>query len=436
MAAPNNETTSLRSVHDEPPPSTSRHDVENDKENASPDFGEGVDGSVRAWLVAFGASCIFFCALGYANSFGVFQEYYLSHQLQHRSPDDVAWVGSLAAFLQFAAGSIGGPLFDRFGAIVIHVSSVLYVFAIMMISLCTEYWHFMLAQGVLLGTAMGFLQFPAMAAVAQYFEKKKATALGVSFAGSSIGGIVFPIALSKMLNDSDLGFGWSVRIIGFIMIPLLAFSSLVVQARLPPRLGTLWILDAWRNPTYILLIVAFFFSLLGMYTPLFFIPTYAVTQGMDAEMASYLAAILNAASTFGRVIPGILADKFGKINIFAFGGILTGVVSFCLTEASSTAGLIVYSIAIGFTSGTIISGGAAAITVCFDDARESGAYLGMALATSSVAGLIGPPISGAFLHRYGDFFEASVFNGVMCLAGGFLALAMKATTSKGLLGRV
>lgn len=118
MAAPNNETTSLRSVHDEPPPSTSRHDVENDKENASPDFGEGVDGSVRAWLVAFGASCIFFCALGYANSFGVFQEYYLSHQLQHRSPDDVAWVGSLAAFLQFAAGSIGGPLFDRFGAIV------------------------------------------------------------------------------------------------------------------------------------------------------------------------------------------------------------------------------------------------------------------------------------------------------------------------------
>lgn len=306
----------------------------------------------------------------------------------------------------------------------------------MMISLCTEYWHFMLAQGVLLGTAMGFLQFPAMAAVAQYFEKKKATALGVSFAGSSIGGIVFPIALSKMLNDSDLGFGWSVRIIGFIMIPLLAFSSLVVQARLPPRLGTLWILDAWRNPTYILLIVAFFFSLLGMYTPLFFIPTYAVTQGMDAEMASYLAAILNAASTFGRVIPGILADKFGKINIFAFGGILTGVVSFCLTEASSTAGLIVYSIAIGFTSGTIISGGAAAITVCFDDARESGAYLGMALATSSVAGLIGPPISGAFLHRYGDFFEASVFNGVMCLAGGFLALAMKATTSKGLLGRV
>ena len=77
---------------------------------------EAPDGGLRAWLVAIGAACIFFSTLGFANSFGVFQEYYLEHQLRDKSPDDIAWIGSLSAFLQFAAGAIGGPLFDRFGA--------------------------------------------------------------------------------------------------------------------------------------------------------------------------------------------------------------------------------------------------------------------------------------------------------------------------------
>ena len=74
------------------------------------------DGGVRAWLVASGGFSILFCGLGFANSFGAFEQYYLSHQLRDRSPDDVAWIGSMAAFLQFAVGAVAGPLFDRFGA--------------------------------------------------------------------------------------------------------------------------------------------------------------------------------------------------------------------------------------------------------------------------------------------------------------------------------
>src|SRR5436190_6430248 len=91
-----------------------------------------------------------------------------------------------------------------------------YVFAMMMTSLCYEYWQFVLTQGVLMGIAIGLLQFPAFAAVSQYFDKKRAAALGVVVSGSSIGGVAIPIALSKMLNSSSLGFGWSVRVIGFV----------------------------------------------------------------------------------------------------------------------------------------------------------------------------------------------------------------------------
>ena len=80
-----------------------------------PEFEAAPDGGPRAWLVATGAACIFFSTLGFLNSFGVFQEYYITHQLHDQSPSTIAWIGSVAAFLQFAAGAIGGPLFDRVG---------------------------------------------------------------------------------------------------------------------------------------------------------------------------------------------------------------------------------------------------------------------------------------------------------------------------------
>lgn len=80
------------------------------------DFGPAPDGGTRAWLVAVGAHFVLFACLGYANSFGVFQEYYLHNQLSGESPDKIAWIGSLVPFLQLAMGVFSGPAFDRYGA--------------------------------------------------------------------------------------------------------------------------------------------------------------------------------------------------------------------------------------------------------------------------------------------------------------------------------
>ncbi|PYH99745.1 MFS general substrate transporter [Aspergillus ellipticus CBS 707.79] len=404
--------------------------------HSSEDLFNAPDGGLKAWLVAIGATCIFFATLGFANSYGVLQEYYEAHQLHDKSPDDITWIGSVSIFLQFALGAIGGPMFDRFGAWIVRPAAVLYVVSIMMTSLCKKYWQFMLAQGILMGAVNGFLQFPAMAAVSQYFDKKRAAALGLAVSGSSVGGIVIPIALTRMFDHTSLGFGWSLRIIGFVVTPLLAFSCLTVTARLPPRSTTFFIPSAFKEKTYLFLIISLFFMFLGMFPPLFFIPTYAVTRGMDVTLASYLLAILNAASTFGRVIPGILADKFGRLNAFATGGIVTGIIIFCMDKAESNAALIVYSVIFGFSSGTIISGGSAAFTLCPKDPRDLGTYIGMGLGAASLAALAGPPISGKFVDVYGGFFEMSMFCGATCLFGGFLALVSKAMTPQGLFGRI
>lgn len=306
----------------------------------------------------------------------------------------------------------------------------------MMTSLCYEYWHFMLTHGVLLGTLMGFLNLPAIAAVSQYFDKKRAAALGIAISGSSIGGIILPIILSKMLNSSSLGFGWTVRIIGFILLPLLGFATFAMRARLPPRKTAFFTGAAFRRPSFDFVILSLFFIFLGMFTPMFYLPTYAVSRGMDPSLASYMLAILNAASTFGRVIPGILADKFGRMNMIAAAGLVNGIIVFCFNEAESTAAIVVYSVFFGFASGAVISGGAAALAGRLKDPQTMGTYMGMAMALAGIAALIGPPINGALADKYGGFSQVSVFSGVMCVVGGLIGLLGKMTTAEGIFGKV
>lgn len=108
------ERKSVATGEDEPRPNT----TEADQEKAAPDstkFEAAPDGGARAWLVAAGGFCITFCCLGFTSTFGIFQQYYTTHQLRKESPDKIAWIGSLAAFIQFAVGCLSGPLFDRFG---------------------------------------------------------------------------------------------------------------------------------------------------------------------------------------------------------------------------------------------------------------------------------------------------------------------------------
>ncbi|KAI9042746.1 MFS general substrate transporter [Aspergillus affinis] len=220
----------------------------------------------------------------------------------------------------------GGPLFDRFGAKVIRPAAIVYIFAMMMLSLCKTYWQIILAQGVLMGITMGLLQIPACAAVFQHFDKKRAAAIGVT----------------RIINRWHC-FGWSVRIIGFFIIPFMAFAIVTIKACVPPRTTRFWIPEAYKDPKFVLLILSFFFTFMSMSIPIIYFPTYTVTRGMGPTLAGHLSAILNAASTFGRIIPGILADKYGKLNVFTTGAFVTGIIIFCMNYATTNAGLIVYS---------------------------------------------------------------------------------------------
>lgn len=305
----------------------------------------------------------------------------------------------------------------------------------MLTSIAKEYYQFILAQGVLGGISMGMTMSPSMAATPQYFNKNRGAAMGIAVAGSSVGGVVFPIVLGKLLNSTTIGFGWSIRILGFLILAILAPSCAAIRARLPPRKGKFFLLSAFKKPLYVTIITFACLMILCIFTPIFYLPVYAVQHGMDETLASYLIAILNAASFLGRVVPGVLADKLGSLNAVLASGVSSGILILCWPKITSNAGIIVFAGLFGFCSGAIISGVIVCLSTSTDDPKTIGTYMGMGMGISSIAGLIGPPITGALVNRYHGFVEVSIFSGVMVLIGSAVAVFAKTLTEKGIFGK-
>lgn len=253
-----------------------------------------------------------------------------------------------------------------------YVGSVGMVLAIMMASLCHEFYQFLLAQGILLGISMSLLTWPMVALVGKYVIKKRAAAMGVVIGGSSLGGVIWPIIIDRLLKKPGIGFPWTMRIVGFIMIPLLAFPCLV--CRLPPTSPAknentsetaspvpektvdrkTEVLELLHKPSLQLLCLAMFFIYFGMFAPFFYTTSFAVEKGFSTSMAFYVVSIINGASFFGRVLPGIVADRFGKFNCCIISTITAGIIALCWSKVDSVAGLVIWSAAYGFSSGVSV----------------------------------------------------------------------------------
>ena len=211
---------------------------------------------------------------------------------------------------------------------------------------------------------MSFLFTPALATVSRYFVTHRGLALGITVSGSSIGGVIWPIMLDQLLNSRGLSFGWTMRIVGFTMLPLLVIATLTVRSpsKIPSqnKTNTQAVENSKGHKTDLSISKSFTFQLmcaglaicaLGLFSPFFYVTSYATSLGMSASISFYLVSVINGASLFGRVLPGFLADRFGCFNLCSIAVFSSGLIAFCWTKATNVAGLIVWSLAYGFASG-------------------------------------------------------------------------------------
>lgn len=298
-----------------------------------------------------------------------------------------------------------------------------------MTSLGNEYWHIMLAQGLVTGLGGGMAFLPAPMVANTWFSSKRAFAMGVGAAGSSIGGVIYPIVIRTLIDR--VGFPWAVRVTAFIALGTLCVSCTVMRNRIPPRKGgALFDFSAFKDKKYAFFVVGSWFCFMGLWTPFFYIGGHALDNGISSDMSFYLLSIINASSTFGRLLPNFIADKVGPLNILIPCAGISSILIIILKYVTTQTGLIIYALAFGFASGSFVSLPPVAIAQITPDFSRLGTRIGQAFISCAFALLIGPPISGAIIAKDGGKLDgALVFSGVMGLVGvGIVSFARVAKT--------
>lgn len=190
------------------------------------------EGGHKAWLVVFSGFCLIAATFGLGACIGIFQSHWQSHQLSNYTSRDVGWISSTQVFLTLFLGVQVGPLFDRYGPRwLTFVGSVGCVAYLLILGECTQYWHFFLCFGVLGGVSCAILTTVALSTVSHWFKARRGLATGVAFMGTSLGGIVFPLALSPILQH--LSWAWAMRLLGLVVLVLVVLGNLFIRGRLP-----------------------------------------------------------------------------------------------------------------------------------------------------------------------------------------------------------
>ncbi|KAG8405756.1 hypothetical protein J3458_021691 [Metarhizium acridum] len=301
--------------------------------------------------------------------------------------------------------------------------SFLHVFGLMMCSLGTQYYQILLAQGVCSAVGVSAIFQPSINVIHGWFNKKRGAAFGILATGSSLGGVIFPIMVSRLIRE--VGFPWAMRTCAFLILALLIVANLTIRAAHPPRphkLTKAQLAKPFSEFDFVFLCAGFFCFTFGIFVPIDYLPVQALDAGVDPNLVQYLLSILNAASLFGRLFSGIVGDKIGRYNIFVTVCALTGIWVLALwIPSSSTGGIIAFAALFGICSGAYVSL-IGPLVAQISPLREIGFRTGIIFFIASIGGLTTNPISGAILGDDKNWLGVKVFAGVFCFAGTLLVL--------------
>jgi MFS family permease len=397
------------------------------------------DGGTVAWLQVLGGFFIFFnswCVTrpyvlndltsrkrGIVNTFGAFQSFYESSLLENESASTISWIGTFQAFLLIALSIFSGPIFDQgYARELFWVGSFLSVFGLMMSSLATKYYQLFLSQGLCVGIGGGCLFLPCVAVVSTYFTTKRSLAIGIVASGGSVGSTIYPIVFRRL--QPSIGFPWTIRVIAFIALGCLLASISIMKSRLSPsgKARKLVDLAAFKSIPYAVFTAGLFFVFVGLYVPIFDVVVNAqIGSHVNEDMSFYILSILNAASAFGRVIPGQLSDLYGSLEVIIVCTFCSAIFAYGWIGIHNLGGSIGFAIVYGFMSGAVVSVQASVIASLVPDVRYIGTWMGMALFVAGLGILIGSPIAGVLVTSgTKGFVDPFIFSGTFTMTGGIL----------------
>ncbi|KAI8140050.1 major facilitator superfamily domain-containing protein [Fennellomyces sp. T-0311] len=197
----------------------------------------------------------------------------------------------------------------------------------------TEIWHLYLSMSICSGIGISILFNVSNQVLAYWFDKKKTAAFGFIGSAQPFAGLVVPFIITPI--NSNLGASWTFRILGlaFLVTNIIACiliketksgiqcrrKTKLLQFNCRTVLETNIILYAIQAPVQIG----------SMYIATTFLPSYATYIGLSDTQESAIISLICGMGFLGRVGAGLLAGRFGRLNILILSSTISGLSS-CL----------------------------------------------------------------------------------------------------------
>lgn len=331
-------------------------------------------------------------------------------------------------FLTMGVAAFGwGALSDRFGPkIVVLSGSLLLGLGLALASRATSLLEFQLVYGIVVGVAAGAVFAPMIATVTGWFDRHRSLAVSLVSAGMGVA----PMTISPFAQWLISAHDWRTAM---LTIAVGAWALLVPAAllvRRPPETAAgssgapaeggegMTVGQALRSLQFIVLALTFFCCCAAHSGPIFHTVSYALACGLPAMTAVTIYSVEGLAGLGGRVLFGLLGDRFGARRVVVAGLMVqaVGAGSYYFTREAGE----FYAVAVlfGLAYGGVMPLYAVLAREYFP-MRIMGTVFGAAAMISSLGMALGPAVGGWIFdtfHGYGYLYLASFGMGLAAVA--------------------
>ena len=270
-------------------------------------------GQASRWIIVVAAIVIVGFGVGALFSLAVFLK-----PMQESMGWSRTAISAVALWMWVAYGTgslMWGVLSDRWGARrVVVTGGILLGLGLVTSSRITSLWQLYVAFGGIVGVAAGAFYAPLTTTATRWFTANRGLAVALVSAGTGLGTFMVAPLTRWLISSYDWRLAMLILgdIVWLVIIPL---GLLVRDA--PREAASATDLDVplariFRSPQFWLIAVTHFTCCVAHSGPIFHMVTHAMDQGIPGMAAATLLGVSGLSSLIGRVMSGIVADRWGS----------------------------------------------------------------------------------------------------------------------------
>lgn len=303
-----------------------------------------------------------------------------------------------------------GALADRFGTVkMLWTGALLYGAGLIMMAHATTPGMMTVSAGVLIGFGLSGCSFNlVIGAFGKLLpEKWRGLAFGAGTAAGSFGQFLFPPIGNVLIEQ----FGWqqTLFVFGLTMLAVLPLSlTLATQGNSQRKQGpsqsiTQALGEAFRHPSYVLLVIGFFTCGFQLAFITAHMPAYMKDVGLPEWVGGWTLAVIGLANAAGSLLAGYLSSRMPKrwILSFIYAARSAAVLFFIMAPPTPT-NAILFGIAIGLLWLSTVPPTSSLVAVMFGTNYLAMLY-GFAFFSHQLGGFLGVFLGGILYERLGSY---------------------------------